>query len=58
MMPNHHITKPVEVPELVPPSKDDDLGSLFANEDQKGSWERLFDLGNEEVLKEKEPGAD
>ncbi len=47
----NHIEKPAELPELVLPSKDDKLGEIFVNKDDKAGWEKLFDMGNEEVLK-------
>jgi len=51
-----HIPEPEEVPELVPPARDDEIGNLFGSEEDRESWERLFDLGNEQVLKSKDDG--
>lgn len=52
-----HIAEPADMPELIPPTqKDEDLAEVLG-EEGGGDWQKLFDLGNEEVLKSKDGGA-
>jgi len=42
-----------DVTELTPPAPGDvNVDDLFIDESQKEGWEKIFDLANEEVLKD------
>ena len=47
----NHIDKPADLPELLPPTPDDGLDEILVTDEDKAGWEKLFDLGNEEVLR-------